>query len=596
MLPALAVAFLSTAVSWAAPVSYTATVDRNKAGVGDPILLTLTFSGVQSAAAPQVSLDGFGVSYIGPFTQLSVINGRSSSSVSHRYHLLPQKIGQFSIGPFSASIDGQTVMTNTITLDITKGSPTPQSDGSNSELGDRAYATIETDKKTAFLNEKFSLRVKMHANHLPIKDVHFPQLETQGFSVGAFGQPRQYQVAINGIAFDVLEFETQIFATRSGELTLGPAQINATLLLPRNQENSLPQEMQGFFSSAIFNNFFGAQTQPLEIKSLPVTITILPLPEEGKPADFSGAIGNFILEADPRPLKVGLGDPVTVTMSIRGQGNLATVTKPGFANENDFKIYEPEIKEDASGKIFEQVVSPQSLSVKEIPQVRFSFFNPASREYRTLTKGPWPLEVTQAPAQPPVAASNSQTQATVLPEEKIGVDIFYIKESGTWRNKDASYLYQHPGFWIMVAFPLPLLWGFLLWAQEKKKINHDTRYARRLLAPRKAKNGIRAARRLLKEGKSEEFVTTLSKLAREYFGDRFHIPGASITYDTVSTHTDVSRVPQDILDKTRHLFDVCDAARYALTTLGSEQMEQALNECEVIIDFFQKEPVAKGAS
>jgi hypothetical protein len=282
-------------------------------------------------------------------------------------------------------------------------------------------------------------------------------------------------------------------------------------------------------------------------------------------------------------------------MTINGQGNMATVTKPLVADKNDFKIYEPQIKESPNGKSFEQVMSPMSTSLTQIPQVSFSFFDPEAREYKTLTAGPWPLEVTEAQPVPPAESPAADNQARYPGEEKLGSDIFYIKESGNWINKEKEMLYQKPGFWVLVAFPVPVLWGIMIWAHEKRKFDGDKRYARRLLAPRKAKNGIRLAQQLLKESKNQEFCAALSKLIREYFGDRFHVSGASVTLDTVLGHIDSKLVPGEVIDKITRVFQDCDAARYAPTAFQEELMRKALGDAETIIDFFEKEHRVKGS-
>jgi len=171
----------------------------------------------------------------------------------------------------------------------------------------------------------------------------------------------------------------------TGELTLGPAQVGCNLLLRKSQKRRFSND--DFFGSDIFSGFFGGyERYALNLESPDIKITVIDLPNQNIPSGFEGALGNynFYLVAEPREVKVG--DPITLKMIIKGQGNLKTVKSPKLNFGDNFKIYQPQVNHTEDRRMIEQVVIPKSETVVEIPEVNFSFFNPETGSYKTITK------------------------------------------------------------------------------------------------------------------------------------------------------------------------------------------------------------------
>jgi len=585
---------------FAKDINFEITVDRNKVGLGQALQLNLTFNGTQNMPALELpAIEGFQARYLGPSTRMSIINGQVSSSITHVYTLLPTKVGTFKIGPFKFEHNGDAYNSNSISIEVGEAATQPENQPNQEEqaeakdLNERIFLIIQVKKNKVYLNEMTPVTIKLFVNRLGARDIQYPEFSHEGFSVGEFEQPKQYQEVIGGINYDVIEFNTTLFGLRPGEFRLGPAHLQCNLIVRKQSRRQAPSFFDDFFNSDVFNDFFGRyETYPLSLKSADIPVTVLALPEENKPEGFSGALGVFDFEAAVSPLEAKVGDPITLKAVVRGQGNFNTVNLPRIASDNDFKTYEPQVKQAKEEKTFEQVLIPLNANIKEIPPMSLCFFNTQTGKYETITKGPFPIKVIKPEKEEEQKVVESkQEQARPLGEEKLGRDIIYIKETAGELRKKGEYLYKNK---IFLGFQiLPLLFYLLTAAVQarNRKLKTDVKYARQLLAPHKARAGIRRAKNYLNKGNIQEFYDTLFEILQEYLGDKFHLPSKGITISIIDEQLRNMPVSEEALAKLRDIFRECDMVRYAASQLTGENMQNSLRKLEEVIDYFQRNKV-----
>lgn len=585
--------FLAVSCAYAKDAAFEISADSRRVSLGQALELSLTFEGTQNIPALELSnLEGFQARYLGPSTRMSIVNGQVDSSITHIYSLLPLKAGVFKIGPLKFDYQGDSYASNVIEVEVlASGQPLPpaspenQPQGLSQDINDRVFLVIQPQKTRVYLNEAITLKIKLYVNGLSLRDIEYPQFNHEGLSIGKFSQPRQYREDLGGVNYEVVEFSTQIFALVPGELKIGPASLRCNLIV-RNQ--SRRRGLDDFFED-FFDSY---QNYPLNPQSADIPLTVMPLPQEGRPADFSGAVGNFDfqLEASPRELKAG--DPVTLKGIILGRGNFSTVTIPKMESSPDFKVYEPQVKKEDDYRAFEQVVMPLSDKVKEIPRIGFNFFNPESGRYESLVRGPFPISVSKPDKPEELKIVESHPSADGLPEEELlGRDIVYIKTALGRLNPKGRRLYSSPGF-IGLQF-IPLLgflgaWGFY---SRKKRLYTDIRYARRLSAPKKARAGIKKARELLAQDDKPGFYDAVFETLREYLGDKFHLPSKGITVSVIDDILQGKHIEKEALDKLKDIFQACDMFRYAASESGKEGMSRTLRELEEVIGYLQREKI-----
>lgn len=554
-----------------------ATVDRNRVSLNGEIRLDLQINGAQNIPPPDLAVDGFSVEYIGPSTQISVINGQVWSAVTHRYALLPQKEGKRVIGPIAVQVNGKTFQTEPISVEVLSSSsgpaPPAQAPGEEeeprSDAGEALQLELVVDKTRVTLNQPIPVRLQFLVGGVAVRGIEMPTLKADGFLVKPIEQPTQSKVMVGGELYTLLEFNAVVVPIRTGTLSLGPAGLTCQVAA-RDSRSSL------FDHDPFMEEFFGrVRLIPKRVESRPVAVEVLPFPEEGKPAGFAGAVGEFSLQAEAVPTQAAVGEPVTLRTTVRGEGNLESVTAPVIDGDlSKFKVYEPQQQKAAAGqegqppkRVFEQVLIPLDPSVREIPPVRFSAFNPRTGRYEAVTQGPIPITVkpglVQEKTSVVVDRAGPRGISALLPQpETLGRDIVYIKERLDPLQPAGRTWYRSIGWILFLGLPLVLLafsQGLYRWTARRWS---DPQAWRAGGALKQALSQCRAAGRLKETGKPQEFYAQIFRAVQRYLGDRFNLPAVGLTKVELERHLTPRGIPAELLKDLENFFERCDTARF----------------------------------
>jgi len=603
--------------AFADEIKFEASIDKKAVAIGETAQLGLTFYGTQNVPAPDIgNIDGCDVRYLGPSTMMTVINGAVSTSITHMYKVQPLRMGKFQFGPFEFKYDGNTYKSNiaflTVSEEKPKGSSKEEKKDSSAvqediidslDLKDRLFLTLKPDKISAYVNEIIPVTIKFYGNNLNISDIQLPTFNQEGFSKAQFEEPKQYRERRGGLLFDVLEFRTTIFGTRAGDYKIGPAKLKCNLVVRKRTRNVSPLD-DDFMSQPgggpYFDDFFTRyERYPVELKSDEVQITLMPLPTEGRPADFSGAIGDyqFIFQAGPKKVKVG--DPVTLKMEINGTGNFNTVIIPKLDNTEGFRIYEPQAKTEPNRKTFKQVLIPESDKIYQTPKAVFTYFDPNKKEYKSIAQGPMPLEVEKVAETPAQVIGGQQIKPSEAAPINFGLnleekkeepqgDILYIKEAlGRVHTKDYR-IYNNILFLLIFIIPLALLVSVYIIYARKDRMIRDTRYAHRAQAFKNMRKEFFELKHRLKSNDAKGFYEVLFQTMQNYLGGKLYVPVAGITFDAVEPMLKSKDVDTEIINKIGAIFEVCDRAKFALSNIDEFKMKDDMKELEEIIRYFER--------
>lgn len=591
---------------FAKPTEFRAESDKNKATLGQTILLSLIFEGEQNVPAPDLpELDGFRSQYLGPSTNFSMINGKTSMSIAHRYLLFPQKKGVFEIGPFSVMYEGQAYTSGPLTVEITDEAPSnnampegqaqgPQTHNKQ-DLQNRIFLKLESPKTEAYVNESIPVTVKLYSDRLPVRVEKLPEFEGgEGFSVSDLKDQRPYKEVRENVPFDVLEFRADVHAVKPGDLSLGHAIMTPILVLRRSPRHPVPgtDMFEDDFFSAVFSGW--EEPYPLNLRSEALNFRIKPLPQEGKPDHFSGAVGKFSMQMETKQRTIKEGDPISLIISVSGEGNFNTVSAPVLEGTDDFKIYEPQLIESAPGlKRFEQIVIPLTSLVNKTPYAVFSFFEPRSSLYQTVNSGPYDLQIEPQPktsepekaqGKPPVASIKEQGQR---PERKQNVqEITFIKENFDMNAPKEAPLYDL-SFWLLQLVPALGLTGVYTLKKRSETMRGDNLYGRRIQAYRKARKALRETESAIREGNAFIFYERGQKALREYLGGHFQIACAGLTAQSVDRFM-APLLPGSLRSEIASFLEECDVARFSGVTAGVPQMRSAFIRLSAIIEKAEK--------
>ena len=503
----------TSSVLWADAITFEATVNSPRLAMDEALQLTLTFTGVNNGLDP-VSLpvlDGFSAKYLGPSTSVSIVNGDYHSEKSFIYNLFPNKIGRFQIPPISATIAGQTYTTKPIDVEVFESSAQAQTSSGASDqkspnaenLKDKVLIMVAVDKTDVYLNERVPVSIKLLVNDVPMRDIQYPQFDKTGIVVDDFEKPLQSTQVVNGVKYDTVEFKTNIYPNRLGDLTFGPVQMQGNVLYKTGQSNPFGQD-NGFFGADVFNNFFDSYaTRPVTVTSQPIQLHVSPLPDANRPQDFSGAIGQFDFQASVSPLQVKAGDPLTLKMDVSGSGNFKSLKIPDFKADG-FKSYTPQIKNTGDEKTAEQVIIPTSAQIMEVPALHFSYFDTSIKDYKTITQGPFAIQVTApSPDQDfkAVGFSDISKEPSMLPSNQFSFGKMF-NEIWQFLKKLGSSIW----FWVGLGFILVAGISYFLWRRFQERLENDPAFARRLKAVREARQALARQKGIFRVARPKIFM------------------------------------------------------------------------------------------
>jgi hypothetical protein len=574
-------------------IEFNATVDKTEAGIDEQITLTVSVVGdVKSIPQPELPpLDDFTVYSAGRSHNFSFTNGRLSSSVVFNYVLLPRKAGKFTIGPARIELKGKTYQTAPIEITVAGGaesSPTPAPSEEKKEKakpqlrGKDLFVETVVDKKKAYVNEQIILTFRFYQGVRLFNNPEYTPPSLTGFWSEDLPPKKSYNEVINGKQYYVQELKTALFPTSTGKQTIGSAQLKCTV-----------EDLDRFFTRdplSIFDRNLSSlfrQDKPQILKSKPIDIEVLPLPDIDKPEGFSGTVGNYKLKVSADKTEVEVGQPITLKAKISGVGNIKSVAKPAIPELPDFRTYSSGSSENVSkknyrvqgAKTYEEVLIPRKAGKYTIPPIEFSFFDARAKSYKALKSDPILLSVL-----PPALAS--PTEIAQLSKQEIGravKDIRYIKLSTGELQDQGDDLYKKPIFLILQL--IPLLAFAISWRYQrvKERLDSDVGYARRRRAHRLAQKRLKAARKLISDAKSKEFYCEVARASLQFVGDKLNLSAYGLTRDRIEEELLERGVGKEKIDNLTKILDSCDFARFAPVSSAREEMQTFLTEAEEAI-------------
>jgi hypothetical protein len=311
-----------------------------------------------------------------------------------------------------------------------------------------------------------------------------PTLSADAFTMGKLtDKPQQTQEMIDGQPYTIVTWHSALAAVKPGEFSLS---MQTPVTVQIRTKTRMPGNMGDMFNDPFFQNFFGGVTQKdLTLSNDPTVVKVLPLPTNGQPAGFSGAVGNFAISSELSPTNGAVGDPLTLRMKVIGTGAFDRVESSMLSSSDAWKTYRATSKfvpADSVGfrgeKDFEQAIIPQRPGNQSVPPITFSFFNPETRQYETLNTQPPAVEIapgavaTATPASSPKPDSNP---APAAPSNGLRPN---MTETGL-AVRTLTPLYFQPSFLVAQATLALAFVGAGFWLRRNDQLANDPTRARR---------------------------------------------------------------------------------------------------------------------
>ncbi len=567
-------------------LSLTARVDKTEATLADQIFLTLAVEGSQRSAKPQLpDLPAFEVIPRGSTTRMQIINGQVSSGVDYTYILIPQKTGTFEIGPATVRDGGNAIASNVITLTVAGGeSPQP-----GSARQQDLFVTAGVSTTTPYVNEQVIYTFKLFRS-IRIANASLDSPSFQGFRVESLGKEKEYETTINGKTFIVTEVRQALFPTREGTLEIEPAMLSC--------EAVVQSRRRGFFNDPFFDDsMFGfSRTEPKMLSTNPITLEVKQIPLEGKTSLFSGLVGQFSISTAISKTQLEVGDTATLTLTIKGSGNIRDAAAPEMPAVPYFKIYDDKpvlsIQEGADrfGGAFtlKKALVPLKEGSLRVPELAFTYFDPARGSYELCKSAPLTIEAVPAGNKEKLQLVEALGTTTSKEEVKIiGKDILPINTS----HAALSPYRLDPWHWLyLVYFAFPIL-GYTAAAfikRRRKRLEEDTGYARARGALRRFKRTIAPLKKQARTGDADEFYRTTSRTLKEFLGDKLNITGSALTPRDIEQQLSVLALPPDKIGELLEVLNTLESGQFARRQLGTAERQTLLHETIRLVSWMDK--------
>jgi hypothetical protein len=411
-------------------------IEPMQIGMGESARLTIAASGNDASTISPPMVAGLEFVAVAQSQRIESINGVSSASATVTYQVIPQEPGVFTI-PGAAPGSSPVVLTvnpssgrvaaapnGSAPLAAPSARPSTLPAGSTRVTANgTAFVRLRLSKHELYVGETIPVDIQVGMRDGFVASLNgLPTLNGDAFTLDKLSsQPQRAEETIDGQPYTVLTWHSALAAVKPGELAL----TIETPLTVRMRTAARPDagllgegDIDDLFNDPMIQNFFGASTEKdITVASAPTEFTVLALPAHDRPADFSGAVGDFSISSNVSDEKVAAGDPVTLRLRISGTGNFDRVTSPMLHNVEHWKTYSPTAKftpEDDIGnrgeKTFEQPLIATQAGTQSLPALTFSWFDPNSRRYVVARTSPLNVAITAG-----TPASQGSSTAAVAP-------------------------------------------------------------------------------------------------------------------------------------------------------------------------------------
>lgn len=337
---------------------------------------------------PPTSAIRFSNGRISNNSQTRIINGAAQYSATQSLIIdaSPTKVGQITIPAYTFKYKGDTLEVPAATLQVVERSA--DAGPTQDEL-----IFLRADlPDTLYVGQTVAFDLKLYAEEdVQLRELHSFDWSDGGFTVSELPDEASKGIeTLNGWRYRTLTWPLTLTPIQTGAQQISLA-FSLTARLPNEDSSGDPFGGRSPFGRSLFDDLIG-RTERLNIDTDNITIDVRPLPENGQPESFSGAIGDLALEVGTDVEQAVENEPIMLSVVLRGQANFERITGPDFADSPDWKHYDPEIKFDASDALglkgsqrFDYVFIPQRAGKLKLPETRFSYFDPKEEEYVELT-------------------------------------------------------------------------------------------------------------------------------------------------------------------------------------------------------------------
>ena len=568
-----------------AQVQFEAKVSKQTLGLNERLRIDFTMNDDGDNFTPP-NFEGFKI-IAGPSQQVSQswVNGKSSFNKTYSYFLLPTQRGNLVIRQASIDIRGQIYKTSPVKITVTAAVEQPR-DPNDSQVSadDSLHLVAEISNTNPYINEPITVVYKIYFSY-NIGITNWRELDKPKYNdFWSQNIDIKQLVAEEGkykgekYRFVTLR-KTVLYPQKSGKLVIEPLSLDVDVQLPSNRRN-------------IFGQVLLVEDHK-RVSAGAKTISVKALPESGKPADFSGAVGRFVFKVTPSKTNLKSGESLDLDVSVSGTGNLKLFTLPKPIVPTALEMYDPVHNEQVStplsgmtGKISDKyAIIPQYKGKYPIKPMVFTYFDLGSRSYKTITSPEIMVNVLEGPnaADNAVAAAPGDSKKAILSSAQFK----FIKlktELTSMKHKD---FYGSTLFYILSVLPFLCIPVIVLFKKKKEAIDGDVAGNKIKLSNKLAKKYLSEAQKEI--GNKEPFYIALEKAMHNFLKAKINIETSEMSKEKISEILLERKANPDAITSFINLTENCEFARYAPSS--STAIQQDYDKAVAIISELEKQIV-----
>lgn len=544
----------------------TATLKPATVNLGKSATLTLVCEGgiattvEQTAAARNLAL-----SFVDSTKSIDIVGGVTRESATFTYQVTPRLAGRFAVPAFKAMVGNREIRSDAIILTVldTDGNNTPKN---IAKTPPPALLRVLTPATKVYVGQVFPVSMELLAQGLRQSHLPVPQLVTDSIRFTRI-RPEYRQASarsLNGVLYqNVFLFETGAVAMKPGKLNL-IFELDVIVMDYRQ-------------------DVFGRQRK-LHLTSDPIPIEVLPLPATGKPEQFTGAVGQYQMTTTVEPNRAKIGDPMELRISLAGSGALDNTPVPEPVSWNGFKTHPAtseieytDLRHLSSRKQFKRMIIPTDSKLTHVPALQFSYFDPVTEQYVTLTTPPTPVEITAST--PPNPRGDPPAPDGLAPTD----DTLAIQ---TIRHAPGRLAQLQPPLitrtWFL-AIPGVSLLAFLVafgWRQRVEYYEAHPEAVRRHHVRRLTRNTLRQLQSDASRKNAAEFYEGVQLILREQIGLATDQPAAGLTANSMLTAP--LNLPKEAQTALTRLLEQEEVTRFS-GAIATPNVDAALNDLNCVL-------------
>ncbi len=548
-----------------AQIRFEATVSKATLGLNETLRVDFTMNDDGDNFQPP-NFEGFKV-VGGPSQQVSQtwINGRGSFNKSYSYYLAPLQKGILVIKPAFIEINRQIYKTNPVKVTVTNAIPKPRDPSQISTLSadTELHMVAEVSKTNPYVNEPITVVYKLYFSHnIGLSDFRevlkpkFTDFWSQNIDIKELTSNDNERY--NGESYRSVIFKKVVlYPQKAGKMIIDPFAMNFDVQLPTGRRNIFG-EMQLVEDSKT-------------VSSGTKTITVKPLPEAGKPIDFSGAVGKFNFKATPSKTSLKSGENLKLDVVVSGTGNLKLFSLPKLEVPSALEMYDPEHQENVqvplsgmTGSVSDSYsIVPQYKGKYPIKPLRFSYFDPNAGNYKTIVSPEIMVDVLEGPEETEavaIASSKGNSNSKIKKNFKF-IEIASKTELVNSNKKD---FLGSTKYYVWQFLPFLLIPCLILFKRRKETLDNDT-FGNRI------RNNNKLAKKYLSEAKKnisnkEKFYISLEKAMHNFLKAKLFIETTEMNKSNIQDLLLAKNANPETVSAFIQLTENCEIARFSPST------------------------------